>query len=89
MSVASDLVVARVVALSEEGFRADVYADATGAPIVCTERPTVVYGTRCRAWSMSLARAVLDWQLANEFEPALLQEPWYVDCNGARRSALL
>ncbi len=88
MSAAAKLVAARIVALNEEGFRSDVYDDATGAPIQCEGQPTIAYGCRCRQWSRALGLQVLQWQL-EEFEQPLLNEPWYVACNDARRSALL
>lgn len=89
MSAASDMLAARIVSSNSEGFRADVYDDATGLPIVCEGQPTIGYGCRCRAWPRELGRTVLSWQVADEFEKPLLAEPWYVACNDARRSALL
>lgn len=78
----------RIIASNSEGFRADVYDDATGKPIECTGEPTVGYGCRVRQWSQRLARAVLMEQL-DEIEEPLLQLAWYTKCNDARRSALL
>jgi GH24 family phage-related lysozyme (muramidase) len=88
MSNASDICAARIIRYNEEGFRADVYDDATGELIVCKGQPTVGYGCRVRQWSRKLARGVLSLQL-EEFEEPLLDEPWYVGCNDVRRSALL
>ncbi len=88
MSVAAQLVAQRIVALNEEGFRSDVYDDATGQPIQCQGQPTIAYGCRCRQWSKSLGLKVLQWML-EEFEAPLLNESWYLACNDARRSALL
>jgi GH24 family phage-related lysozyme (muramidase) len=88
MSKASDICAARIIRYNEEGFRPDVYDDATGKPIECVGQPTVGYGCRVRQWSERLARAVLSFQLA-EVEVELLGRPWYVGCNDVRRSALL
>lgn len=88
MSNASDICAARLIRTNVEGFRADVYDDSTGQPIVCRGQPTVGYGCRVRQWSRGLARAVLGFQLV-EFEASLLCESWYIGCNDARRSALL
>lgn len=88
MSNASDICAARIIRTSSEGFRADVYDDFTGQPIECHGEPTVGYGCRCRQWSQGLARGVLGLQL-QEFETPLMQYGWYLDCNDARRSALL
>lgn len=57
-----DLTVARLA--SEEGFRSDVYDDATGQTIPCTGQPTIGYGTRCRQWSKELSEAVMRMLLA-------------------------
>ena len=75
MSNAADICAARIIRTNSEGFRADVYDDATGKPIECTGEPTVGYGCRVRQWSRLLARAVLSFELT-EFEAALLCEPW-------------
>jgi GH24 family phage-related lysozyme (muramidase) len=88
MSNASDICAARIIRTNSEGFRADVYDDATDAPIACKGVATIGYGCACRGWSRSLARAVLGFQLV-EFEASLLLESWYLGCNDARRSALL
>lgn len=88
MSAASDLTLDRIVATNSEGFRADAYDDATGRPIVAKGVITIGYGCACQNWSPALARAVLDFQLG-QFEDPLLQLPWYLGCNDARRSALL
>ena len=88
MSNASDICAARIVRTNCEGFRSDVYDDATGAPIECQGQPTVGYGCRCRQWSQAFALKVLSLQL-EEFEEPLLQYSWYIGCNDARRSALL
>lgn len=88
MSNASDICAARIIRWNIEGFRADVYDDATGEPIKCQGEPTVGYGCRVRQWSRKLARGVLSLQL-EEFEEPLIQESWYIGCNDARRSALL
>lgn len=88
MSVVTAIVAARIIALKEEGFRADVYDDATGQPIACQGQPTIAYGCRCRQWSKSLGVKVLNCQL-EEKESPLYAELWYVGCNDARRSALL
>ena len=88
MSNASAICAARIIRTNVEGFRADVYDDATGLPIECEGQPTVGYGTRCRQWSTTLASGVMNLEL-EEFEEPLLQYPWYVGCNDARRSALL
>ncbi len=88
MSVAARLVAQRIIALNEEGFRADVYDDATGLPIECKGQPTNGYGTRCRQWSRKFAAGVMRLEL-EEFEEPLLNESWYVACNDARKSALL
>lgn len=85
---AVELTADRIISSNSEGFRADVYDDATGKPIECQGEPTVGYGCRVRQWSHSLAREVLIFQLT-EFEEPLLSEPWYIGCNDARRSALL
>jgi GH24 family phage-related lysozyme (muramidase) len=89
VSAASDIAAARIVRTNAEGFRADVYDDATGQPIVCQGQPTVGYGCRVRQWSPALAQVVLSFQLADEYETPLLQYPWYVGCSDVRRSALL
>lgn len=88
MSAASDLTRDRIIATNSEGFRADVYDDATGEPIQCKGQPTVGFGCRVRQWSQGLAKAVLGFQLA-ELEMPLLTELWYLGGNQARRSALL
>ena len=88
MSNASDICAARIIRWNEEGFRPDVYDDATGKPIECEGQPTVGYGCRVRQWSEPFARAVLGFQLT-QFEAPLLGYPWYIGCNDARRSALL
>jgi len=88
MSNAADICAARIIRTNSEGFRADVYDDATGKPIECTGEPTVGYGCRVRQWSRLLARAVLSFELT-EFEAALLCEPWYIGLSDARRSAML
>jgi GH24 family phage-related lysozyme (muramidase) len=88
VSTASEITADRIIASNSEGFRPDVYDDATGKLIVCDGQPTVGYGCRVRQWSKALARQVLIFQLA-EFEAPLLQLPWYLGCNDARRSGLL
>ena len=88
MSAAAQLVAQRIVALNEEGFRSDVYDDATGLRIECKGQPTNGYGTRCRQWSKPFSFKVMVLEL-EEFEQPLLQQSWYVACNDARRSALL
>lgn len=88
MSNASDICAARIIRTNSEGFRADVYDDATAQRIECQGNPTNGYGCKCRGWSRKFARAVLCLQL-EEFEESLLLEPWYIGCNDARRSALL
>lgn len=88
MSNASDICAARLIRTNAEGFRADVYDDSTGERIECEGEPTIGYGCRCRQWSKNLARGVLSLQLT-EFEVDLIQCPWYIGCNDARRSALL
>lgn len=88
MSNASDICAARIIRYNEEGFRADVYSDKTGKPIVCEGQPTIGYGCRVRQWSRKLARGVLSLQL-EEFEEPLLDESWYIGCSDARRSALI
>lgn len=89
MSAASDICAARIVRDSEEGFRADVYDDATGAPIQCRGQPTIGFGTRVRQWSPAFAQAVMSLELNTVFEAPLLQKPWYVGCDDVRRSVLL
>lgn len=88
MSNASDICAARIVRTNSEGFRADVYDDATDELIECKGEPTVGYGCRVRQWSRKLGLGVLSLQL-EEFEQPLLYESWYIGCNDARRSALL
>lgn len=88
MSNAADICAARIIRTNSEGFRADVYDDATGEPIECKGEPTVGYGCRVRQWSRLLARAVLSFELT-EFEASLLCEFWYIGCSDIRRSALL
>lgn len=85
---AIDLTAYRIISSNSEGFRADAYDDATGEPIQAKGIVTVGYGCACRQWSKTFAKAVLSLQLA-EFEGDLLQVPWYLSCNNARRSALL
>lgn len=88
MSNASDICALRIIRCNIEGFRADVYDDATGQSIACKGNPTVGYGCKVTGWSRNLARGVLSLQLT-EFEVELLGLPWYVGCSDARRSALL
>lgn len=88
MSIVTDITAQRIVALNEEGFRADAYDDATGLPIQAKGVVTVGYGCACRGWSESFAYAVMKLQLTL-FEEPLLLLPWYRSCNAARRSALL
>ncbi len=88
MSAAAMLVANRIIAFNEEGFRADVYDDATGLPIECKGQPTNGYGTRCRQWSRKFAAGVMTLELA-EFEEPLLAHPWYTSCDVARQSAFL
>lgn len=88
MSNASDICAARIIRTNAEGFRADVYDDATDEPIECRGQPTVGYGCRVRQWSEAFARAVLGFQLA-QVEAQLIPYPWYIGANDVRRSALL
>lgn len=88
MSNASDICAARIIRTNSEGFRPDVYDDATGKPIECEGEPTCGYGIRCRQWSERFARGVLSLDLT-ETEVELIQCSWYIGCNDARRSALL
>src|SRR6185312_671377 len=88
MSNAADICAARIIRLNLEGFRADAYDDATDEIVRSQGIITIGYGCACRAWSRRLARGVLALQL-EEFETPLLEEPWYIGCNDARRSALL
>lgn len=88
MSNASAICAARIIRTNAEGFRSDVYDDATGLPIECKGQPTNGYGTRCRQWSKQFAAGVMNLEL-EEFEEPLLQFGWYIGCNDARRSALL
>lgn len=78
----------RILAANEEGFRADVYDDADGRPIVTQGQPTIGYGCRCRGWSTELAAAVLTFQLG-EAEAPLMQEAWYRNANAARQSVFV
>jgi GH24 family phage-related lysozyme (muramidase) len=88
MSNASDIVAARIIRDNEEGFRADVYDDATGKPIQCLGQPTIGYGIRCRSWSKWVAQKILSLFL-EEDEASLLLTDWYNGCDDVRRSALL
>lgn len=88
MSNASDICAARIVRTNSEGFRSDVYDDATAEPIQCHGQPTCGYGTRCRQWSQRFAQGVLSLDLALR-EVELMQFLWYIGCSDVRRSALL
>lgn len=88
VSNASDICAARIVRTNSEGFRSDVYDDATAKSIECEGQPTCGYGTRCRGWSKRFAQAVLSFDLV-EREVELIQFTWYIGLNDARRSALL
>lgn len=88
MSNAAQITADRIISSNSEGFRADVYDDANDQPVKSIGEPTVGYGCRVRQWSKALARQVLMFQLT-EFEQPLLQFPWYIGCNDARRSGLL
>lgn len=88
MSNASDIAAARIIRTNSEGYRSDVYDDATAEKIQCQGQPTVGYGCRCRQWSEPFSRKVLSLELG-ERETPLLQFPWYIGANDARRSALL
>ena len=88
MGIVANLVAQRIVSTNSEGFRADAYDDATGQPIKAVGVVTIGYGCACRDWSKAFAYDVMLLQL-NQFEQPLLQEPWYMNCNAARRSALL
>lgn len=87
MSLVADLTVQRLQ--QEEAFRADVYDDSNGLPLICHGEPTIGYGCRCRQWSKGLALAVLAYQVA-EVESTLTQFPWYARItDSARASAIL
>jgi GH24 family phage-related lysozyme (muramidase) len=88
MSAAANITAARIVRWNSEGFRADLYDDATGLPIMSSGQPTIGLGCRCRQWSQSFATAVLGLQLTDAEVP-LLQKPWYVSCDSVRQSVLL
>lgn len=82
------LTVARLA--REEAFRADVYDDSTGEPIVLPTggNPTVGYGCRVRQWSPAFASQVLTLQ-ATERDTELRQYAWYVSIDEVRGSVLL
>ena len=73
---------------SEEGFRANVYDDATGVPLSYTGQPTIGYGCRCLQWSQALALAVLTFQ-AGEVDSMLRVYPWYVAIGDLTRQGAL
>jgi hypothetical protein len=82
------LAVARLA--REEAFRADVYDDATGLPLVLPTggQPTVGYGCRVRQWSPTLASDVLKLQVA-ERDAELHAYAWYTGIDEARGSVFL
>jgi GH24 family phage-related lysozyme (muramidase) len=88
MSAAADITAARIIRDNIEGFKADVYDDATGEPIQCIGQPTVAYGFRVRQVSKWLGQKILALQLT-ECEAPLLLTDWYNGTDDVRRSALL
>lgn len=82
------LTVARLA--KEEAYRADVYDDSTGQPIVLATggQPTVGYGCRCRQWSPTFASKVLTLQV-DERDAELRAYAWYVGIDEVRGSVLL
>jgi lysozyme len=83
---AVDLAVAKLQTL--EGFRANVYDDSDGMPIITQGVPTIGFGCACRDWPIALASSVLQWQV-DALNASLNQLPWFIGLDDARQAVLI
>ena len=73
----------------EEGFRADVYDDATGIPMQGPKgNPTVGYGCKVIGWSKQFAYDVMKLQL-QAFKISLMAFDWFNKIDPVRQSVFL